>query len=228
MKNKLVVVFDLDDTLYYEIDFLKSAYKEIAIFIKEKEDLTIGEEVIYLSMLHFYNKGGNAFSNIIGKYGGSSITIKDLLYLYRNHKPAIQLSSGTVEVLNFLNQKKISIGLITDGRSIQQRSKIEALGLNHYLKHIIISEEFGSEKPSKENYVFFENKYKGSHFMYVGDNVKKDFITPNKLGWYTVCLRDKEGLNVHSQNIEIPKEYKPQFKIDTIVELKDLIVSLQV
>ena len=30
MLDKLVVVFDLDDTLYKEIEFLKSAYVEIA------------------------------------------------------------------------------------------------------------------------------------------------------------------------------------------------------
>ncbi len=28
--NKKYIVFDLDDTLHYELDFLKSAYREIA------------------------------------------------------------------------------------------------------------------------------------------------------------------------------------------------------
>ena len=227
MLNNLVVVFDLDDTLSHEINYLKSAYKEIAKCIKEKEGLILDAEVIYLSMLHFYTQGANAFTNIIGKYRCSSITVKDLLYLYRNHKPSIELSMGTVVVLNFFKEKNIPIGLISDGRSVQQRSKIEALGLNDYLKHIIISEEFGSEKPSKENYVFFENKYKGSQFIYVGDNVKKDFITPNKLGWYTVCLKDKEGVNIHSQEVLVEDEFLPKFKIDTIGELKDLILSLE-
>lgn len=120
------------------------------------------------------------------------------------------------------------MGLITDGRSIQQRAKIKALGLNKYLSNIVISEEIGSDKPNLKNYQIFEEKYaeKKFKFLYIGDNLKKDFVTPNKLGWYTICLMDKDGLNVHSQNVLVANKFLPKIKINSIIELKDIIINL--
>ena len=50
-------------------------------------------------------------------------------------------------------------------------------------------------------------------------------MTPNKLGWKTVCLLDK-GFNIHAQNFEIQEEYLPKFKITEIKELKSIIEEL--
>ena len=52
----------------------------------------------------------------------------------------------------YLKENNITIGIITDGRSIQQRSKLEALGLYEYTNQVVISEEIGSEKPNLKNY----------------------------------------------------------------------------
>ena len=46
------------------------------------------------------------------------------------------------------------------------------------------------------------NRYPECHdFTYVGDNLKKDFIASNTLGWLTVCLKD-DGRNIHRQEVE--------------------------
>lgn len=50
-----------------------------------------------------------------------------------------------------------------------------------------------------ENYAYFMKRYSYCQsFIYVGDNVKKDFITPNALGWKTICIKD-DGRNIHSK-----------------------------
>ena len=54
--KKKVIVFDLDDTLYKEIDFLKSAYKEIASIV-DKDHC----ETLYDNMISNYYKGENVF-----------------------------------------------------------------------------------------------------------------------------------------------------------------------
>ena len=51
MKNK-IFIFDLDDTLYKEIDFLYSAYLEIAGWIELKFSL----KGIYVFMLEAYKE----------------------------------------------------------------------------------------------------------------------------------------------------------------------------
>lgn len=222
MKINTVVVFDLDDTLYKEIDFLKSAYNEISLKISKM--VYVESSAIYSQMLAcFYNKE-NVFESIIKKYN-LSISINELLDIYRNHKPEIKLSKDRVEVLNELKCRGIVLGLLTDGRSKQQRSKIEALKLNTWISEILISEEFGSEKPNANNYKYFENLFGKAKYYYVGDNVKKDFITPNKLNWTTICLKDS-GQNIHKQNDSLlGKEYLAKYTVSNFKRILDLIFN---
>lgn len=222
MKINTVVVFDLDDTLYKEIDFLKSAYSEISLKISKM--VYVESSAIYNQMLAcFYNKE-NVFESIIKKYN-LSISINELLDIYRNHKPEIKLSKDRVEVLNELKCRGIVLGLLTDGRSKQQRSKIEALKLNTWISEILISEEFGSEKPNANNYKYFENLFGKAKYYYVGDNVKKDFITPNKLNWTTICLKDS-GQNIHKQNDSLlGKEYLAIYTVSNFKRILDLIFN---
>ena len=87
------------------------------------------------------------------------------------------------------------LGLLTDGRSISQRNKLSAMGITSLFDEILISEEFGSEKPCEDNYLFFQNKYSTNDCVYFGDNFGKDFVTPNRLGWKTIGLLD-DGLSL--------------------------------
>lgn len=207
--NHLVVCFDLDDTLYKEIDFAKSAYGEIA----EK----VGHPEAVQQMLDWYHEKKNVFVKLISAYN-LIISVNDLLTIYRNHYPIIMLDAGVMDYLQELKEDGAKLGLITDGRSISQRNKIKALGLDGFFDIVIISEEFGSEKPDLRNYqavmdAFPERKC----FVYVGDNPDKDFIAPNQLGWKTVCLAN-DGRNIHKQDFSLSKEYMPQHVVKSILE----------
>jgi putative hydrolase of the HAD superfamily len=57
------VIFDIDDTIFSEIEYLRSAYKEIAKYIEEKT-----KENIYHDLLNIYNQKGNAFKWILERY----------------------------------------------------------------------------------------------------------------------------------------------------------------
>jgi len=195
--NKLCVVFDLDDTLYKEIDYLKSAYRFIAEKLQTEH---YSAENLYSVMLEAYDNGQNAFS-IVKSALNVDTPIEILLHWYRTHVPNITLPEGSKNLLNFLKSKNIPIGILTDGRSVTQRNKIKSLCLTRYIpgQNVVISEEFGSEKPSEKNYRYFETLYPGiSNYMYVGDNPRKDFIAPNRLGWKTIGLID-DGRNIHKQ-----------------------------
>ncbi len=213
MKDKKVIVFDLDDTLIKEKDYLKSAYREIAGLV-DKND-----ESLYTKMLDLFEKEENVFAYLETNY---KTTIKELLPIYRNHFPKISLVPGAENILDSCIKRNYTIGLITDGRSITQRNKIKAVGVENYFDKIIISEEFGSEKPSEKNFMVFD-EFEGGKY-YIADNTRKDFITPNKLGWTTICVLD-DGENIHSQDFELSKEYLPEYAINKIEEVKGLISS---
>lgn len=209
------IIFDLDDTLYKEIDFLKSAFRQIAD--------VIGITGVYDFMLKCYRDGENAFKMVIQRYN-LSYTVDQLLDIYRNHKPDITLDLSIVATLDELKSRGWTMGLMTDGRSVTQRNKIYALGLSEWIEPncILISEEFGYGKPDEHCYQYFIERYPNAKFCYVGDNLNKDFVTANKLGWQTIGLLD-DGRNVFSQQIVIPKEYLPQQTIKELPELLQLI-----
>lgn len=216
-----VVCFDLDDTLYKEIDFLKSAFKEIVDYaLKCSSNVDLSPAHLYEGMLSTYFSKNNAFDYLIAAVG-MDLDKAILLSLYRNHVPQISLSEGALELLTEIKSRGFEIGIITDGRSIQQRNKIKALGLDKIVSegNIIISEEFGPEKPSMANYEYFVTKYPdATEFFYIADNPKKDFLSPNVLGWKTICLKD-DGRNIHSQSFDLPQEYLPRVVVKCLSEV---------
>lgn len=220
--NYKSIIFDLDDTLYNEIDYLKSAYKEIATALAKKYLGVHSAENIYNDLLFFYAQKKDAFQEIIIKYDFKNTFKEDLLKLYRNHYPSINLTAENRNLLQQLIAKGYKLGLITDGRSIQQRNKIKALNIEKYFEYILISEEFGKEKPNPANFNYFVQLFGASSFFYVADNVIKDFISPNKMGWKTICLLDN-GKNIHKQQFEISEVYLPHFKIQNLKEILNLI-----
>lgn len=113
-----------------------------------------------------------------------------------------------------------ALGIISDGRSLQQRNKINALGLPQYFdgRNIIISEVFGHQKPDPAAYRFFMEAYPAEAYVYVGDNTKKDFLAPNRLGWETVCLLD-DGTNIHPQDFSLEKDFLPKRCIRRLSEM---------
>ncbi|WP_100611531.1 HAD family hydrolase [Confluentibacter lentus] len=221
MKSKTVLVFDLDDTLYKEIDFLKSAFKDIASYLSSIKNKP--SEIILSDMKQYYESGLNVFDSILETYEISHVSKKDLTHMYRNHKPQISMSQELMVLLIKLKKAVFKVGLITDGRSTQQRNKIEALGLSGYFDDIIISEEFGSEKPNINNFKFFVDKYGTSlRYVYVGDNTKKDFIAPNYLNWCTICLMDN-GKNIHKQSFDLDITNKPHYVINDLNEIEAIL-----
>jgi putative hydrolase of the HAD superfamily len=207
-------IFDLDDTLFQEIDFLKSAYRTIA---KELSP-NIGSD-IYEEMWTRYRNKQDVFGWIISQFSSllPNYTAQDLLKRYREHLPEIRLNREAESFIIRLREKNIPLGLITDGRSITQRNKLKALGIEDYFADIIISEEFGSEKPDKRNFLYFEDKYPKKQFWFIGDNTSKDFIVPIDLGWKTICIKDS-GNNIHPQRFDL--QAVPEYCISSFAEIR--------
>lgn len=222
-----VVCFDLDDTLYKEIDFLKSGYRKVAELAKKRYG--IDARTAYDQMMVWYQRGENAFANLNEKYGIEN-PVSDYLNVYRYHHPTLVLAQDVKEVLTALKEAGCELGIITDGREITQRKKIEALGLAEWISPglVMINED---KKYFKPNHCSFDRmmlrcyeKYPNSEleFYYVGDNTEKDFLAPNELGWTSICLLD-DGRNIHKQ-VFTEEEIKMPQKI--ITNIRKLIEPL--
>lgn len=204
-------MFDLDDTLYNEVDYLISAYWEI-IHVYNLQPKT----KLHSEMLKWYYDGNDVFKLVINKYKINA-TKSDLIKIYREHIPSINLFEDASALIRSLNINNVPIALITDGRSITQRNKIKALGLSNLFTNLIISEEINTEKPSLNNFEMLVSR-DYTNYVYIADNPKKDFLSPNVLGWVSICLLNN-GRNIHKQDFNLPFHYLPKYKIKSFAEI---------
>lgn len=218
MQNK-VVVFDLEDTLYQEINFLKSGFHAVADYLSK----SIGIHDLYAEMMEAYLAGEkDVFQKVLCDHH-LNIDKSVLTDVYRYHIPQIHLDSEVKSVLEQL-LTQYHLALITDGRPRTKRNIINALGLSDYINwsDVYISEEVGHLKTAPYSFEKIMERYPDCDYMYVGDNPAKDFLVPNRLGWMTVCLLDN-GQNVHPQDFSLPETYLPKRTINNISELVSLI-----
>ena len=211
------VVFDLDDTLYREADYVDSGVRYVCAQLKS----LCGKD-IYPKVQSAILEGAKDWVAVACEFAGLSIASKDsLLWMYRLHMPDIQLDPPCEKVLRKIEELASAVAILTDGRSVTQRQKLIALGLNDL--PVFISEDYGSEKPELERFLLLEHRYPAKRYVYVGDNVKRDFIGCNRLGWLSIGLRG--GLqNIHSQSTDgLPVEALPHEWISNWEQLLELL-----
>ena len=226
-----VVCFDLDDTLCKEVDFLMSAYKEIAshavqVSVDRGCPLHDVEQKAYEVMLEAYYHGHNAFE-ALNTYLGTDMPLDEMLKIYREHIPSISLSDDVIHTLDRMKAEGVLMGIVSDGRELTQWNKIRALGLTEWIpeSNIIINSSVDNFKPAPYGYEHFIKVVRALaqdsdlEFTYVGDNLKKDFIYPKKHGWKTICLKN-DGRNIHSQNFDdTPVDALPDRVVESILEI---------
>ena len=218
-----MTVFDLDDTLFKERDFVTSSFRVIA---READRRGIISYEKALAILCAGRDGGMAFSSlaeeVAARAPGCGLPEEWMVNTYRTHTPDIKLDDATESVLAALRERGETLGLITDGRSNTQRAKIKALGLERFIepRNILVSGETGFDKTHREPFdmIMMRNPAE-RRYVYVGDNSAKDFIWPNKLGWLTVQLDDADGVNIHPQSSDRPAAFLPQRHIGSLSQL---------
>jgi putative hydrolase of the HAD superfamily len=116
--------------------------------------------------------------------------------------------------LNYLYLDNIKMGIVTNGESLFQHTKINRLCLNKYMKTIIISDEVGIRKPDKDIFLLALSKLesKGESTLFVGDNPTTDIKGAIDAGLVTVWLSGGEKWS--------NCDYMPQYTISDIAELK--------
>lgn len=178
--DEYIIVFDLDDTLFAEIDYQKSGYEYIKLSLAEQFNTKINIDIDKIIRKKNYD-----FLGLMCKKVGIPFSVKNsLLWHYRLHDPNINLRNDIKNLIRELKSKKVQIAIITDGRSLTQRIKINKLKLDSI--PLFISEEYESSKPDPLRYKIIMKKWPGKKYVYIGDNPSKDFHSPMELGWYCI------------------------------------------
>lgn len=224
MRKFKAVIFDLDDTLYPEIDYVKSGFEVVSKYISKK--INKDSDQVFNKLLKLFEEDRkNVFNRLLEQYDIGQELVKECIKLYRNHYPDIKLNEVIRGLLQLLKENKFKIGIITDGRPEGQWNKIKALGLEKYCDYIIVTDELGGieyRKPCEIPYkkMLQELGIQAKEAIYVGDNPAKDFITANKLGMFTIMFKNDKGLY---SSINMSNEYLAKTTVSEIIEIKELL-----
>ncbi|MCR4738984.1 MAG: HAD-IA family hydrolase [Lachnospiraceae bacterium] len=179
---KKVILFDLDDTLAPEDDFIRSGYAETARYLKDRYFPGYDEEKIKEELYALYKESPRFVFNryLEGKntaYTGEDI--KELIRIYREHEPSVSYYDDVMPSLKELKELGFKLGIITDGFVISQRNKLKALDAFSFFDRIIITGELGEGygKPDERPFIMMKEAFCAelSDLVYVGDNPEKDF-----------------------------------------------------
>ena len=185
------IIFDLDDTLYPEKDYVKSGYSQVARLFPTIPDAA--------DQLWQYFQTGKPAIDVFLQAIGQENRKEECVKLYRNHLPDIKLYKEIKPLLLKLKSQGVKLGLITDGRPEGQRNKIKALGLDTLIDDILITDELGGpqfRKPCDIAFRILQLRWNipFDQLLYVGDNPVKDFLAPRTLGMKTIWFKNPEGL----------------------------------
>ena len=181
------VIFDLDDTLYSEKDYVRSGFRAVSDYLGGGY-----EEKLW----SFFESGKPAVDELLKELGREAEK-EAVLDIYRSHEPVIQVYDGVKEILARLKREGLKVGIITDGRPGGQRKKIKALGLD--VDDIIVTDELGGtqfRKPCDIAFRILQTRWRlhPADIVYVGDNPAKDFQAPKQLGMRSILFLNPDGL----------------------------------
>jgi len=223
------VIFDLDDTLYDEIDYCKSGFNAVADYLATLPQAPANDRIFDVFWRQF--SAGNrtktfntALDEMAIDYDDS--LIRELIQLYRNHTPNITSPADSRQVLEKLSGK-YTLALLTDGFLPAQRLKVRALKIEDYFRMVVYTEEIGRDswKPSPAGFEKILQTLNADPISaaYVADNELKDFIAPNNLGMATIQLIRPN--RIHTQTSTEPNA-KANRKIHQITDLPNLLETL--
>ena len=184
----MVIVFDLDDTLYEELSFVRSGFRAVADYLSPIIGIAPAQICEGLNA-ELLVRREQVFDRFLFKRGiKSKKIIKDCVSVYRGHEPSLTLFPEARHCLARLHEHPIYI--VTDGNQIVQRKKFYALGLDLLVRRCYFTYAHGLHRRKPSPYCFEKicdlERVAPSSVVYIADNPHKDFVGIKPLGFQTI------------------------------------------
>ena len=171
------LVFDLDDTLYPESEFVASGYRAVARHVARQYGCC-DRDVFRAMMSAFATYGRECVLPTLNRqFLAEKVELSELVEVYRAHTPQIGLFAGYGDLLSNLRES-YRLGIITDGLPEVQKRKVQALKLGDKVDHIVYTWEHGKEmqKPHPHSFLYMMGLLgsEPSTSLFIGDNLEKD------------------------------------------------------
>ena len=218
------VIFDLDNTLYDETDYIYAAYRGVARFLSNR--CRFSEEELYTKLVSDLKKKGSLyprlFNDLVADLGLDQSLVPDILSLYAGVDVPISLFAESEATLLTLRQLGMKLALVTNGGTKTQRNKVRLLDVEKYFEVIVYSRETEGalEKPHPEVYEETLKKLgtRAENVLCVGDNPYTDFLGAKKLRMRTLRLLRGEFRDVH-----LSDEYEAEYVLNSLEGLFEVL-----
>ena len=214
----MIWVFDLDDTLYNEKEFVLNGFFKVAKYLKKK--FKISNSYNEIKKIHFSRGRKEIFNKILKKNNIFTLkTLNKCISIYRSNNIKLSLKP---EIKKFLKKNIKKNYIVTDGMGHVQKLKIKKLNLKKYFNRIFYTGYYGKKARKPSLYCFKKIKKiencRWSDIIYVGDNPHKDFKNLNKKNVLTI--RIKKGLY---RNVVVKKKDDATVSIVNFNELNKFV-----
>jgi putative hydrolase of the HAD superfamily len=187
------VLFDLDDTLYPERQFVDGGFRAVARFLAARSDDSEAALADRLWALHGRDGRGRLFDTLLDELGlgDDPDLVLACLLVYRNHPARVEPFPGVEALLDELRTAGIRTGVVSDGNAAVQARKLTSLGsIAERLDAVVMTDLLGPGR-AKPSPVGFRVACRlldvpTSATIYVGNDPRKDFAGARAAGLATI------------------------------------------
>lgn len=191
------VLFDLDDTLYPQADYLAGAWRAVAEAAAPQAARPV--ETIRCALEQVASLGsdqGRIIDRALEQLGLEGIAVGPLVEVFRAYAPdRLEPYPGVMAGLGSL-RRVVRVGLVTDGDVEIQRAKLRALGLDEAFDVVVFSDQLGRHhrKPDPEPFraALASLGIAPAAGVYIGDRPDKDVLGATTAGLRAVRVRTGE------------------------------------
>ncbi len=191
------VIFDLDDTLYPQSEWLAGAFEAVA----EAAAIHGVDRAQMRSALDAALESGSDSGHVIDRAlelaaGDARVLVGELVRAFRGYLPGrLTPYPGVVEALETL-AASVPLALVTDGDPPGQRGKLEGLGLARCFSVVVYSDDLGRHRRKPDPAGMIEALARlgerAEHVVAVGDRPDKDVAAASAARIRAVRVRTGE------------------------------------
>ena len=194
-------IFDLDNTIYKEEDYLFEAYKNIASSIVTKIP-SLHEGVLYRSLRKLYEAEGRTglFNKFLSPFDPDHHYLKDCLHILRTFRPErkFKIFPGIKTILEELVGREKPVYILTNGNVEQQRNKINNIEweeLDRSIGFVFANEFEPKPSPAGVEYILNNSGIDKNKTVLIGDS-EEDLICAKNSGITFTDVKVISGLSV--------------------------------
>jgi YjjG family noncanonical pyrimidine nucleotidase len=225
------IIFDLDNTLLNyslsEIDSMKRTCNDHSLFSNDIPQWdrfwNAFSEHNFRHWMDFVNGGTvKTIGDVLRFSFRDALNMEELFHsqlsdTYWNYFCNTCLFEDGAEQLLSNIKEKYQLGIITNGISESQRTRLKAGNIHELFQSVVISDEVGMRKPQKGIFeiALKELQVSNKEVLFVGDSLQDDYYGSMNSG-IDFCFYNR-------QNIEISKDIRPKYMINGLVDLEKFI-----